>query len=26
VMRRPEVTAGHAEPGSMIEAAGPPQR
>jgi NADH-quinone oxidoreductase subunit J len=25
-MRRPEVTAGHAEPGSMIEAAGPPQR
>jgi NADH-quinone oxidoreductase subunit J len=26
VMHRPEVTAGHAEPGSMIEAAGPPQR
>ena len=26
VMRRPEVTAGQAEPGSMIEAAGPPQR
>jgi NADH:ubiquinone oxidoreductase subunit 6 (subunit J) len=26
VMRRPEVTPGHAEPGSMIEAAGPPQR
>jgi NADH:ubiquinone oxidoreductase subunit 6 (subunit J) len=26
VMRRPEVTAGHATPGSMIEAAGPPQR
>jgi NADH-quinone oxidoreductase subunit J len=26
VMRRPEVTAGHAQPGSMIEAAGPPQR
>ena len=24
VMRRPEVTAGHATPGSMIEAAGPP--
>jgi NADH-quinone oxidoreductase subunit J len=26
VMHRPEVTAGQAEPGSMIEAAGPPQR
>jgi NADH:ubiquinone oxidoreductase subunit 6 (subunit J) len=26
VMRRPEVTAGQATPGSMIEAAGPPQR
>jgi len=26
VMRRPEVTAARAEPGSMIEAAGPPQR
>jgi NADH-quinone oxidoreductase subunit J len=26
VMRRPEVTAGQAEPGSMIEAAGPPRR
>jgi NADH-quinone oxidoreductase subunit J len=26
VMRRPEVTAGQAEPGSMIEAAGPPHR
>jgi NADH-quinone oxidoreductase subunit J len=26
VMRRPEVTAGQAQPGSMIEAAGPPQR
>jgi NADH-quinone oxidoreductase subunit J len=26
VMRRPEVTPGQAEPGSMIEAAGPPRR
>jgi NADH-quinone oxidoreductase subunit J len=26
VMQRPEVTAGPAQPGSMIEAAGPPQR
>jgi NADH-quinone oxidoreductase subunit J len=26
VMRRPEVTASHKDPGSMIEAAGPPQR
>jgi NADH-quinone oxidoreductase subunit J len=26
VMRRPEVTAGQATPGSMIEAAGPPHR
>jgi NADH-quinone oxidoreductase subunit J len=26
VLRRPELTASHAEPGSMIEAAGPPQR
>jgi NADH-quinone oxidoreductase subunit J len=26
VMRRPEVTAGRAQPGTMIEAAGPPQR
>jgi NADH-quinone oxidoreductase subunit J len=26
VMRRPEVTAGQAQPGTMIEAAGPPQR
>jgi NADH-quinone oxidoreductase subunit J len=25
VMRKPEVTAGHATPGSMIEAAGPPR-
>jgi NADH-quinone oxidoreductase subunit J len=26
VMRRPEVTAGQAQPGTMIEAAGPPKR
>jgi NADH-quinone oxidoreductase subunit J len=25
-LRRPELTASHAQPGSMIEAAGPPQR